>query len=172
MKALTFLLPAIVLIGLSPGVIVAQAFATSTAESYANPSIIISHPTGVSPNSATVVGLTPTQIRHFYGLDTLTCYSTNACGSGQTVAIVDAFDDPGIESDLGVFSSQFGLPACTTANGCFTKAEPQGVPRANRSWALEISLDVEWVHAIAPGAKILLVESLTNSNANLFSAVD
>jgi subtilase family serine protease len=102
----------------------------------------------------------------------LSCSSSNTCGSGQTVAIVDAFNDPNIQSDLNTFDSQFGLPTCTVSNGCLTIATPQGSPRTNRSWALEISLDVEWVHAIAPGAKILLVEAVTNSFANLFGAVD
>ena len=77
-------------------------------------------------------------------------------GAGQTIAIVDAYDDPTAESDLAVFSSQYGLPACTTANGCFTKVNQTGgtsYPRANAGWALEISLDVQWAHAIAPGAQ-------------------
>ena len=90
-------------------------------------------------------------------------------------AIVDAFDDPRAESDLGVFSSQFGLPACTTANGCFSKVDQNGgtnYPRKDAGWALEISLDVQWAHAIAPGAKILLVEATTNSFANLLAAED
>src|SRR5437879_7239445 len=151
---------------LSPGIMIPQALA-SHADDYAVPLIHT-----VSPASSTVVGLTPSQIRHAYGFDLLSCASSNTCGSGQTIAIVDAFNDPNIQSDLNTFDSQFGLPACTTSNGCFTIATPQGAPRANRSWALEISLDVEWAHAIAPGAKILLVEAATNSFANLFSAVD
>src|SRR5437899_11785403 len=89
----------------------------------------------VSPDSSTVVGLTPSQIRHAYGFDLLSCSSSNTCGSGQTVAIVDAFNDPNIQSDLNTFDSQFGLPTCTTSNGCFTIATPQGAPRANGSWA-------------------------------------
>src|SRR2546426_6624278 len=151
---------------LSPGILIPQALA-SHADGYAVPLIHT-----VSPASSTVVGLTPSQIRHAYGFDLLSCASSNTCGSGQTIAIVDAFNDPNIQSDLNTFDSQFGLPACTTSNGCFTIATPQGPPRTNRSWALEISLDIEWAHAIAPGAKILLVEAATNSFANLFSAVD
>jgi subtilase family serine protease len=88
---------------------------------------------------------------------------------------VDAYDDPTAENDLGVFSSQFGLPACTTANGCFAKVNQTGgtrYPRKDGGWALEISLDIEWAHAIAPGAKILLVEASSNSNANLYAAED
>ncbi len=159
-------LAAAALILLSPGIIIPQALA-SLVDGYAFP---LSG--AVSPASTTVVGLTPSQIRHFYGFDKLACETSNTCGSGQTVAIVDAFFDPNIESDLATFDSQFGLPACTTSNGCFTIATPQGIQRTDRGWALEVSLDVEWAHAIAPGAKILLVESKTNSFANLFGAVD
>jgi subtilase family serine protease len=74
-----------------------------------------------------------------------------------------------------VFSSQYGLPACTTANGCFTKVNQSGgtnYPRTNTGWALEISLDVQWAHAIAPGARILLVEASSNSFTNLLAAED
>jgi subtilase family serine protease len=74
-----------------------------------------------------------------------------------------------------VFSSQFGLPACTTAKGCFQKVSQTGgtrYPRSNSGWALEISLDIEWAHAIAPGAKILLVEASSNSYSNLMAAED
>jgi subtilase family serine protease len=155
-----------VLILLSPGLIIPQALASSVS-GYAFP---LSR--AVSPASSTVVGLTPSQIRHAYGFDSLACESANTCGSGQTIGIVDAFNDPNIQSDLNTFDSQFGLPTCTTSNGCFTIATPQGSPRTDRGWALEISLDVEWAHAIAPGANILLVEAVTNSFANLFGAVD
>jgi subtilase family serine protease len=74
-----------------------------------------------------------------------------------------------------VFSSQYGLPACTTANGCFTKVNQTGgssYPRTDSGWALEISLDIQWAHAIAAGAKILLVEATTNSFTNLLTAED
>jgi subtilase family serine protease len=165
MNKLVFLATA-TLILLSPGLIIPQALA-SHVDGYAFPLNRV-----VSPASSTVVGLTPSQIRHAYGFDLLSCSSPNTCGSGQTVAIVDAFNDPNIQSDLNTFDSAFGLPTCTTSNGCFTIATPQGAPRTNRGWALEISLDVEWAHAIAPGAKILLVEAATNSFANLFGAVD
>jgi subtilase family serine protease len=103
-------------------------------------------------------------------------FTTSAtAGSGKTIGIVDAYDDPRIESDLAVFSSQFGLPACTTANGCFSKVNQTGgtkMPKSNSGWALEIALDVEWAHAIAPGAHILLVEAATNSFTNLLTAED
>ena len=113
-------------------------------------------------------GLSPVQARHFYGFDQITNQ-----GAGQTIAIVDAFDDPNIESDLGVFDAQFGLPACTRSNGCFTKLYAAGSkPRTDAGWSLEIALDVEWAHAIAPAAKILLVEAASNSFTNLIHAVD
>jgi subtilase family serine protease len=115
-------------------------------------------------------GLSPATIKSAYQFAT----STTA-GAGKTIAIVDAFDDPKAESDLAVFSSTFGLPACTTANGCFKKVDQTGgkrYPRADQGWALEISLDIQWAHAIAPGATILLVEAKTNSFANLLAAED
>jgi subtilase family serine protease len=110
---------------------------------------------------------TPAQIRHAYGFDQVMFGSVKGNGTGQTIAIVDAFDDPNIANDLKTFDAQFGLPVAN-----FTKATPQGRPRTDAGWSLEISLDVEWAHAIAPGAKILLVEAKTSSFTNLFNAVD
>ena len=107
--------------------------------------------------SPTPVGLSPDVIKQVYG------WSTKAtAGTGRTIAIVDAFDDPSAESDLALFSQTFGLPPCTTANGCFTKVNQTGgiaLPKRNNAWSLEISLDMQWAHTIAPGAKILLVEA-------------
>ena len=96
-------------------------------------------------------------------------------GVGTTVAIVDAFDDPNAESDLAVYRQQFGLPPCTTANGCFRKVDQRGgtnYPPPDVGWAGEISLDVDMVSAAAPGAHILLVEADDNSFENLSAAVD
>jgi subtilase family serine protease len=106
-----------------------------------------------------------------------TAYSlpSGTAGSGQTVAIVDAYDDPNIESDLAVYSSTYGLPPCTTANGCFKKVDQTGgtsYPRKDAGWSLEISLDVEIAHAVCPNCKILLVEAASNSFANLIAAED
>ncbi len=138
------------------------------------------HPPIHVKKAATVspTGLLPVQIRHAYGFDQLNCTftgtfgSSSLCGYGQTIAIVDAYDDPNIQNDLNTFSNQFGLPACTAANGCFVKATPQGKPHSDQGWALEESLDVQWAHAIAPGAKIILVEAKSASFGNLMSAVD
>lgn len=123
------------------------------------------------PDASTApVGLTPAQMKAAYGFST-----SNTAGAGMTIAIVDAYDLPTAENDLNVFSAQFGLPACTTANGCFSKVNQTGgkkYPRYNSGWGLEIAMDIEWAHAIAPGAKILLVEASSNSFANLLAAED
>src|SRR5207244_1442780 len=96
-------------------------------------------------------------------------------GAGQTVAVVDAFDDPNAEKDLGTYRSTFGIPACTTANGCFRKVDQNGgksYPQANSSWATEISLDVDMVSAMCPKCHILLVESNDAYQSNLDVAVN
>jgi subtilase family serine protease len=121
---------------------------------------------GVSP---LVAGFGPADLQSAYKLPSATA------GSGQTIAIVDAFDDPNAESDLAVYRSQFGLAACTTANGCFRKVDQDGgthYPRSNIGWAEEISLDVDMVSAICPNCHILLVEAKTNSFTNLGTAVN
>jgi len=129
--------------------------------------------------TAAPTGYMPTQVRHAYGFDQL---AQN--GAGQVIGIVDAFDDPTAASDLETFITQFGLAqmnglsrhtACTIAGGphpCFQKVFPQGAkPRTNSGWALEISLDIQWAHAIAPGADIALEESRDNRLGNLLGGV-
>ncbi len=118
--------------------------------------------TGTSPT-----GETPQSIYPVYGL------TFAGTGGSNVIVIVDAFDYPTAENDLNVFSSQFGLPACTKASGCFQQLYASGnKPRANCGWAQEAALDIEWAHAMAPNAKIVLVEAATNSFSNLFAAVD
>jgi subtilase family serine protease len=132
--------------------------------------LVVTDAHGNPAATSSPTGLSPATIKSAYSFPT-----SSTAGAGQTIAIVDAYDDPTAESDLGVFSAQFGLPACTTANGCFAKVNQNGgtsYPRKNAGWALEIALDIEWAHAIAPGAKILLVEASSNSNANLYAAED
>jgi subtilase family serine protease len=130
-----------------------------------------SHPLRVRPGvSSAPTGLSPSAIKSAYGFST-----SGTAGAGKTIAIVDAYDDPHAEADLGVFSSQFSLPPCTALNGCFRKVNQTGgtkYPRSNSGWALEISLDIQWAHAIAPGATILLVEASSNSFTNLMAAED
>ncbi|HZV72463.1 MAG TPA: S53 family peptidase [Conexibacter sp.] len=93
----------------------------------------------------------------------------------QTIAIVDAYDDPTVASDLNAYDATFGLPACTTANGCFRKVNQNGVagsyPSKSAGWALEIALDVETAHAICQNCKILLVEASSASFASLEASV-
>jgi subtilase family serine protease len=115
-------------------------------------------------------GYGPSDLQAAYALA-----SVNTAGMGQTIAIVDAYDDPNAESDLGVYRSLFGLPPCTTANGCFSKVNQTGgtkYPRGNVGWAEEISLDLDMASAICPNCHILLVEASSNSFANLAAAVD
>ncbi|WP_223297492.1 S53 family peptidase [Catenulispora acidiphila] len=96
-------------------------------------------------------------------------------GSGQTVAIVDAQDDPNAESDLATYRSTYGLPACTTDNGCFKKIDQNGgsnYPTADQGWAGEISLDVDMVSAVCPDCHILLVEATSANMNDLGTAVN
>jgi hypothetical protein len=96
-------------------------------------------------------------------------------GKGMTVAIVDAMDDPNAEKDLGVYRAQYGLPACTTANGCFKKVSQTGTttyPVPDPGWSTEISLDLDMVSAACPNCKILLVEATTSLNTDLEAAVN
>ncbi len=125
-------------------------------------------PAKPSPH-ATISGYAPSDLQSAYNLPSSTA------GSGQTVAIVDAYDDPTAESDLAVYRSQFGLSACTTANGCFRKVDQNGgtsYPRRSGSWAEEISLDLDMVSAICPNCHILLVEASSASMKNLGTAVN
>jgi subtilase family serine protease len=129
---------------------------------------------GITPKatSATPTGYGPSDLRSAYGL---TSASANN-GSGQTIAIVDAYDDPNAEADLAKYRSYYGLPACTTANGCFKKVSQTGsttsLPRGDSGWSEEMSLDLDMVSAIAPNAKILLVEAKSATMANLGTAVN
>jgi subtilase family serine protease len=94
--------------------------------------------------------------------------STN--GAGQTVAVVDAYDDPTAESDLAAYRSYFGLSPCTTANGCFRKVNEQGgtsYPQGDTGWGEEISLDLDMVSAICPNCDILLVEASSTDTTDL-----
>ncbi|QZL06944.1 S53 family peptidase [Streptomyces sp. BHT-5-2] len=96
-------------------------------------------------------------------------------GSGQTVAIVDANDDPNAEQDLATYRSQYGLPECSTANGCFQKVDQDGgtnYPAPDSGWAGEISLDVDMVSAACPQCHILLVEANSANMNDLGAAVN
>jgi len=110
------------------------------------------------------VGLSPQQVK--------TAYNLSASGGHGTIAIIGAYDDKTIEDDLDVFSKTFNLPECTAANGCFEKHKMSDSVKPSSGWSMETSLDVEWAHAIAPKAKILLVEATTPSGKNLLAAID
>lgn len=106
-------------------------------------------------------GLSPSQVRSAYNLPTT--------GGSGTIALIDAYDDPSCQNDFNVFSQQYGLPTASTTN--FEIHKMSATIAGNENWGGEISLDVQWAHAIAPNAKILLVEAKSNSNANLLAAV-
>lgn len=114
-------------------------------------------------------GLGPEQIRGAYSLP-------SAAPLAQTIAIVTAFDDPNAESDLGVYSSAYSLPSCTSASGCFRKVNGLGherpLPPVEATWALETSLDVQVAHGVCPNCKILLVEAASASILDLLDAID
>src|SRR5262245_50857655 len=159
------------LVALSAAVAALLVAATGTAPSAAPPDHDAHDPLKARPDvTSGPRGLSPATVKAAYNFT-----ASPTAGAGQTIAIVDAYDDPTAEADLGVFSRQFGLPACTAANGCFTKVDQNGgrsYPRTDSGWALEISLDVQWAHALAPGARILLVEAASNSFTNLLAAED
>ena len=120
------------------------------------------HKIVATPNQPPAGALGPSDIQNAYKLP--------ATGSGQTVAIVDAFGDSSAESDLATFRSFYGLPPCTTANGCFQKVDQTGgtnYPPDDSGWALETSLDLDAVSSACPNCHILLVEGDDNSIANL-----
>jgi hypothetical protein len=130
--------------------------------------------------------LTPVQVRHAYGFDQIRfqvgSQSIVGDGRGQTIAIVNAYDNTRIFSDLDTFDRTFSINGAQTlyqqygpASSFLTKVNVQGTPGADPTgglWHLETALDVEWAHAMAPAARILLVQAKSNSYANLLNAVD
>jgi hypothetical protein len=103
---------------------------------------------------------TPAYLQQAYDLT----YLSQTAGGQDTVAIVDAGDDPSAESDLAVFRSTYGLPACASASGCLTKVNQRGAaaplpPSAGSDWEEEESLDLDAVSALCPNCRILLVET-------------
>jgi subtilase family serine protease len=130
--------------------------------------LVVTDGQGNPQASGSPSGLSPATIKSVYNFPT-----SPTAGSGETIAIVDAYDDPTAASDLSVFNSTFGIPFCNGAT--FTKVDQRGgttYPRKDSGWALEISLDIQWAHAIAPCANILLVEADSNSFTNLLTAED
>ncbi|MFI8232362.1 peptidase S8 [Streptomyces sp. NPDC085900] len=131
--------------------------------------------TGVTPkaaDAATPSGYGPTNLQSAYGLTSAAASN----GSGETIAIVDAYNDPNAESDLATYRSYYGLSACTTANGCFKKVSQTGsttsLPSSDAGWSEEISLDLDMASAVCPNCNILLVEATSATMANLGKAVN
>ncbi len=126
---------------------------------------IVRPPRGIQPFAGPISGaLSPSQIRSAYNLPTT--------GGNGTIAIIDAYDDPTIQNDFNIFSQQYGLPTATTTNFEIHKMKTTIQNATISGWDFEECLDVEWAHAIAPNAKILFVEAVSNSNNHLYAAVD
>lgn len=126
-----------------------------------------------SPNVAPS-GYGPAELRLAYNMDAAgTAYSFD---SAPIIAIVDAYGYNNAETDLAVYRAQFGLPACTTKNGCFSKYNQNGVkgayPRQDTGWAQETALDLDMASAMCPTCRIILVQASSNSFANLATAVN
>jgi subtilase family serine protease len=119
--------------------------------------------------SALPPGYGPSDLRSAYNLPA-------SGGSGATVAVVDAYDNPNAEADLATYRAQYGLSSCTTANGCFRKINQRGsaspLPAPDAGWAGEISLDLDMVSAVCPACKIMLVEADSNYVSDLGTAVN
>jgi subtilase family serine protease len=129
---------------------------------------IVFKPAAADP---TGTGLMPAQIRHAFGIDQISFNGVAGDGTGQTIAIVDAYDDPNIQSDLNVFDAQFGLPNTTIIKLSQT-GSTSNLPGTDpqKGWEGEEALDVEWAHAIAPGATIVLVEANSANDSDLIQA--
>ena len=132
------------------------------------------HGPGGGGGTTTPSGYFPADLQSAYGLLTSKGNLSVNDGSGQTVAVVDAYNDPNAASDLTAFRSYFGLPACTASTGCFKQVNQVGnstlLPSNNTSWSEEISLDLDMISAICPNCKILLVEASSPSILNLGTA--
>jgi subtilase family serine protease len=142
-----------------------------------HPSFVLRTPTTTARPAASAgfVGLSPTQLRQAYGFNQVSFSGVTGNGTGQTIAIVDAYNDPDIVTDLQTFDAQYGLanPTLTQINESGGTSLPGTDPSGKgNSWAIEISLDVEWAHVAAPGANIVLVEASSDSTNDLFAAVN
>ena len=130
---------------------------------------VVTDGNGTVLSATTPQGLGPADLASAYKLP-------SSGGSGATIAIVDAQDDPNAESDLAVYRAQYGLPACTTANGCFKKVNQSGVqgsyPTGAPDGAVEISLDLDMASAICPSCKIILVEANSSNMGDLGASVN
>jgi subtilase family serine protease len=135
--------------------------AAQTARCHAQ---VVTDESGHARTTAAPSGYAPVDLRSAYGV-------TGSGSLSTVIAIVDAYGYPKAESDLATYRAQFGLPPCTTANGCFRKVNQNGAPGPypafNLGWAQETALDLDMASAMCPGCSILLVEAKTNSFQNL-----
>jgi hypothetical protein len=149
-----------------PDAATTRACATPTVAPYAQCTALINAAAGVSADEPTGYG--PADIQSAYRIP------AGGQGQGRTVAIVDAYDNPNAEADLAAYREHYGLPACTTANGCFRKINQHGatapLPIPDPGWGLEISLDLDAVSAACPACKIVLVEADSSSLLDLLPA--
>jgi subtilase family serine protease len=166
LTAFLSLLPATASAASSQAPVCPGSAAPGTARCHAH---VVTNANGAPKAETAPKGYGPAQFRGAYGLPA-------SASTAQTIAIVDAYDDPNVASDLNAYSKQFGLPQCNSANPCFKKVNQNGasgpLPRAEAGWSLEIALDVEVAHGICPNCTILLVEAETSSLANLGTAVN
>jgi len=126
--------------------------------------------------STAPTGVTPAQMRHFYAVDAIRFGSTIGDGAGQTIAIVDPYDDPNALNDLKSFDATFHLadpPSLTKVdeNGGTNLPSTDPAGPGGQTWEVEESLDVQWAHVIAPAANLILVEANSSSTSDLFQAV-
>ncbi len=113
----------------------------------------------------------PSTIRAAYGLDTLINHGTD--GHGQTIVIIDAYGSPTVQADLSYFDTTFGLPDPSLTVVPMPGLAPFDYTDNNQlGWAEETSLDVQWSHTVAPGAKIVLIEAVSNNDDDLRAAQD
>ena len=130
------------------------------------------HRTGLRPSTAPPEGYGPADLQSAYALP------SSSAGAARTVYLIDAYGYPNAESDLQVYRNQFGLPSCTSANGCFKKIDQNGTtigtgtgPQPDEGWAGETALDLDMVSAVCPLCHVTLIEAYDNGD-NLFTAVD
>jgi hypothetical protein len=133
---------------------------------------ILNRNVGAQPFTSTLppAGFGPAELRSAYNVPPL------SMAAPRTVAVVVGFDAPTLEADLGTYRARYGLPACTSANGCFQKVNQSGaaspLPAVDTGWAQEASLDVDMVSAACPGCRILVVEANSDSLDDLAPSVN
>jgi subtilisin-like proprotein convertase family protein len=171
----------------------ASAWVSAPSKNYVRKNVAVAHTTaimqafGPAYTSPPAGALTPTQVRSAYGIDQVMFGSVVGDGSGQTVAIVDAYHYPTAMADLQAFDAAMGLPDLQAWSGTgntgawlrvvsqrggtdYPSTDPNGPGSSLGTWEMEEALDIQWVHAIAPGANIILVEADSNLQSDLLTA--